>query len=256
MPGQAYPMYVDEIWGRTGSHQIRVEPEELVNRPLLAGDFDHSCLVTAFDAHQVAGAWLRADPSRNMAGDSAVDLYDVAAVAAAPECQLCCRPYYARRGQRRGRALHWSPSKAEIRVGEEMAVAVAANRPTAGVAATSSRRPGRLWHKRCDFDPFLLQVKEVRWNAKLDKALHLGPVVDNRTGTSILAPIWVVTMRLRALEFATVIFVGGGVGETTIGLEQIQAVDGSGRRIGAQARALGGAIHVDGNTIFAPKVGR
>ena len=61
LPGEVYPMYVEELWGRTGSAQITVAPEVLAQRQALAGDFDRNCRVGDFDLRQAAGVWGKAD---------------------------------------------------------------------------------------------------------------------------------------------------------------------------------------------------
>ena len=85
-PAQAFAMYREDIWARSGSRRVTVAPEMLVERPMLAGDFDNDCRVTGFDTRLVAAAWGSANAVGDIAGaagarDGVVDLYDVAAIA-------------------------------------------------------------------------------------------------------------------------------------------------------------------------------
>ena len=80
LPGQAYPMYADAIWGRSASTRIVVAPDLLADRRSLIGDFDRSCTLTEFDTRLLASAFGSNRPERDIYADGVVDLRDVVAV--------------------------------------------------------------------------------------------------------------------------------------------------------------------------------
>ncbi|MCB0131924.1 MAG: hypothetical protein KDD78_13790, partial [Caldilineaceae bacterium] len=64
-PGEAYAMYADDLWGRSGSDRLVVAPARLATRPPLTGDIDGNCRITDFDVRLVAAAWPNANPFRD-----------------------------------------------------------------------------------------------------------------------------------------------------------------------------------------------
>lgn len=76
-PAEAAAMYRPEIWARSESARVMVDPERITSRPKLAGDFDRDCRLTAFDASLVAAEWAKRD-GRDLTGDGKVTVADVA----------------------------------------------------------------------------------------------------------------------------------------------------------------------------------
>jgi uncharacterized protein YfaS (alpha-2-macroglobulin family) len=76
-PAEASAMYRPEIWARSASAQVAVDPERVLARPTLAGDFDRDCRLTGFDAQLVAADWARGS-GRDLTGEGRVSVADVA----------------------------------------------------------------------------------------------------------------------------------------------------------------------------------
>jgi hypothetical protein len=76
-PAEAYAMYRPEVWGRSASERVSIDPERVVDRPLLGGDFDRDCRLTTFDASLVAEAWPYGT-HRDVNGDARLDVADIA----------------------------------------------------------------------------------------------------------------------------------------------------------------------------------
>ena len=79
LPGQAYPMYDDDVWARSASRQVKVVPEVLDARPAFLGDFDHDCRITEFDALQATKYWGTDHIHSDLIADGVVHLNDMAA---------------------------------------------------------------------------------------------------------------------------------------------------------------------------------
>ncbi len=79
-PAEAWAMYRPEVWARSASDQVSVDPERIRARPPLAGDFDRDCRLTAFDASLVADAWTGGG-QRDVNGDGRLDVADIAIAA-------------------------------------------------------------------------------------------------------------------------------------------------------------------------------
>jgi alpha-2-macroglobulin len=75
-PAVAYAMYRPDVWGRSASDEVRVAPETVKARDLLAGDFDQDCRTTEFDASLVAEQWAT-DGRRDLDGDRRIDATDI-----------------------------------------------------------------------------------------------------------------------------------------------------------------------------------
>ena len=81
LPGQAYPMYRTEIWGRSASAQVQVQPEALQVPVALTGDRDRSCRIDDFDLRLAAQAYGSPASDLDVDGNGRVDLGEVAGVA-------------------------------------------------------------------------------------------------------------------------------------------------------------------------------
>ncbi len=77
-PAEAYAMYRPEVWGRSASRQVKVATRYVAERPVLAGDFDRDCRLTAFDASLVAADWGDGALRRDVNGDGRLDAADIA----------------------------------------------------------------------------------------------------------------------------------------------------------------------------------
>ncbi|MFQ5856572.1 MAG: MG2 domain-containing protein [Anaerolineae bacterium] len=243
LPAQAYPMYAEEMWGRSGSQQVSVEPEGLTARPTLAGDFDRNCRVTDFDARQVAGAWGTASRARDVDGDGAVDLWDVAAVTS--RRGATCLADQALPGTGNGRVeLTVVPGAEAVAVGRAFAVDVYADQADdlGGFSLTLT------------FDPGQIHTAGVALSPALVDGLALGPRIDNAAGRvafGVYGPGHVPA----GSRLATITFVGRRTGEVDLEIDGVEAVDGEGRSLDAGA-AFEGRITLRDQTWLLPLVGR
>lgn len=249
LPGTASPMYKEEVWGRSGSQRVLVEPEKLATVPALAGDFDRSCQVTHFDTQLAAAAWRTASRAHDLNGDGLVDLADVAAVGSWRGA--ACGAQLTLPGGGSGTASFTvTTHESDLWVGDEMRVTVAlaealsasagATTP-GGFALTLNVDPGRLTFKRLEVNPTLGQVIPLRpqtEGAKLALGLY-GLPANLPAGTTL----------------ATLVLSGSGVGSTTINVADASAVDGSGRPISASATG-GGMVEVEGTQLLLPVIKR
>ncbi len=74
-PAEAYAMYRPEVWGRSASDQVAIDPKALDERPPLEGDYNRDCRLSTFDAALVAADWGGID--RDLNGDGVVDVADI-----------------------------------------------------------------------------------------------------------------------------------------------------------------------------------
>ena len=241
LPGQAFPMYKEEIWGRSASQQVQVAPEQLVARPALLGDFDRDCRVTAFDTQLLAAVYGASATNRDVTGDARVSLADLAAVAGRSGAN--CSADRSVPGSGTG-AVAFAITMPEqiIQVGERFAVQV-----TLTPAAQAASELGGFG-LTINFDSHRLSVVDVQWNPALSSGLPLGPQVDNGQGKVSVGAFNMPANFTGSL--VTLTFMGTGVGPTS-GLSVInaEAVDGQGRLITATAHTNGG-VAVDGEQIF------
>jgi len=79
-PAEAYAMYRPEVWGRSASDQVVIDRRQIAARPVLSGDFDRDCHLTAFDASLVAAQWPDGG-ARDVDGNGRVDVADIATAA-------------------------------------------------------------------------------------------------------------------------------------------------------------------------------
>jgi hypothetical protein len=227
LPAQAYPMYAEEMWGRSASQRVSIAPEALTPRPALAGDFDRDCRVTSFDARQVAGAWGTTNRARDVDGDGTVSLQDVAGVATRQGAS--CLANQALPGSGEGRVeLRAAPGADTVAVGRPFTVDLYSDQADklGGFSLTLT------------FDPHLLRVVNVSLSPELAGGLMLGPQIDHAGGRVAFGTFGISRVPL-AGRLATVTFVGRQTGEIRLGVQNAQAVDGDGRTLEAVASVQG-----------------
>ncbi len=88
-PAEAYAMYRPDIWARSATDRVEVDPERVANRPDLPGDFDRDCRLTPFDANLTADAWS-AGTGRDLDGDGRVSVSDITLAAGRADAGLTC----------------------------------------------------------------------------------------------------------------------------------------------------------------------
>jgi len=251
LPAQAYPMYVEEIWGRSASAQVTIAPERLSERPALVGDFDRDCRITGFDAQQVAGAWGTDHASSDIASanggsDGAVDLYDVTTVAARRGAD--CLTDRGAPGTAPGQATFVVETAVqEVRVGEPF---------TANVRLDGAPSLGGFG-VTLQFDPRLLRATGVDWNPALGDILPLGPMIDNQKGVITFGAYDVFnapTATINGARMATVTLIGRSVGEADLAVSA-QAANEAGQMISAHAQS-DGSVSIDSAQNFLPWIGR
>ncbi|MCB0215216.1 MAG: Ig-like domain-containing protein [Chloroflexi bacterium] len=88
-PAEAYAMYRPEVWARSASARIEVDPDRVANRPDLPGDFNRDCRLTAFDASLVADSWAEGQ-GRDLTGDGRVSVADITVASGRADEALVC----------------------------------------------------------------------------------------------------------------------------------------------------------------------
>ncbi|MFN8489692.1 MAG: MG2 domain-containing protein [Caldilineaceae bacterium] len=252
LPGEAYPMYNEAIWGRSASQRVTVAPEQLIPRPVLSGDFDNNCLVTDFDARQVAGVYGLTAPNRNLTGDARIDLRDVAAVVkrVGASC-VADRSVPDQTGNGVANFVLALPNRT-VTIGERFDVPVTLATLTAAKADLSNLGGfGLTLH----FDANRMALASVQWNPALGNGLPLGPTVDNVKGVVSVGTFHLPSNGAANSPLLTLTFVGWGVGAGSVTAIAAEAVDNAGRLITASAQTEGG-VQVDGKQLFLPVVGR
>jgi hypothetical protein len=251
LPAQAYPMYVDEVWGRSQSDQVRIAPETLAARPALAGDFDRDCRVTAFDARQAAGAWGTAEAGRDLDGDDDVDLADVAAVAgrAGATCLADRDRPFAGQG---AVALSVIPSVETVAVGETFRLAVFAD-AAASIAANAMEEAGGVG-LQVVFEPGYAVALDAGLDPALASALPLGPTIDNAAGVVALGA-YAAPAGLGDRKVGEITFLAARPGAVTFRIIGAEAVD---RQHRALAAVVGeeSRVAVAGRAYYLPLAGR
>ncbi|MEZ4861874.1 MAG: MG2 domain-containing protein [Caldilineaceae bacterium] len=250
LPGQAYPMYNEDIWGRSASQLVQVAPEALAARPTLAGDFDRDCRITDFDARQVAGAWGTQASKRNLVGDTQIDLADVAAVMQRVGAK--CGADRSRPTQGEGVAQFTvTAPDAPVQIGEHFTVRVTF--AAASASQNAATQPGG-WGLSLAYDPARLAVVDVAWSQQAANVLPLGPHVDNSAGRVQLGAYGVTTTPAGEPQ-AIITFVGRSVGPVALRVTGSEAVNRAGELIGTTVESSGN-IKVDGQELFLPVVVR
>jgi hypothetical protein len=251
LPGQAYPMYNDEVWGRSASDRIRVAPQTIAARPVLAGDFDNSCRVDDFDTRLVAGAYGGDVAAYDVNADGQIDLHDVTAVDG--RVGAGCGADRSAPGPGSDRAslsLHAGTTTPHMSDEFDVDVLLDAVEPAGG----ETTAPVTGYGVTLNFDPGLLQVKKVTLNPSVGAVLPLGPHVDNVQGRVALGG-YDLASPAAGVMLATVTFQTRSVGAGIITASAAEAVDESGRAIAATAGDPV-PVQVSGEQHFAPFVVR
>jgi hypothetical protein len=251
LPGQVYPMYNEEIWGRSSSQRVLIAPERLAPRPALAGDVDRDCHITVFDVRQVAGAYGATAATRNVVGDPVVRLEDVVAVAM--RSGASCLADLALPGTGAGVAsFSLTASTQQVSVGETFHVVVTLNTaPDATTGGLNLGGFGLMLH----FDPLKVAVVDVQLLETETNAIPVGPAIDNAAGTVSLGAVLLTAGSTHAGALSTITLMGRGVGATALTAVTAEAVDQDGRTLQAEAQA-GDAILVEGQQLFLPMIKR
>lgn len=249
LPGTASPMYKEAVWGRSGSQRVLVAPEQLAAAPTLAGDFDRSCQITAFDAQLTAAAWHTTSARHDLTGDGKVDLADVAAVGSWQGAT--CGAQRVLPGSGSGNAAFTiATDDSDLWIGEEVRVTIAlAGVQSAEAAATT---PGGF-ALALNLDASRLAFQRLEINPALGKVIPLRPQTQGQT---LAFGLYGLPVNLPAgTHLATLVLRSRTVGPATITVAEASAVDSAGRLISATATGSG-AVKVDGRQIWLPVVGR
>jgi hypothetical protein len=249
LPGQAYPMYNDDIWGRSASQQVVVAPEQLIDRPTLAGDFDRDCRISAFDARQVAGVYGATNPLRNLVGDTRIQLADVVSVAQRVGAR--CLADKGAPGQGSGAASFLlTATSDQVIIGQPFDLQVTSVLSNTNAAAANGLGGFGL---RLQFDPHKMKVAKVTWNPALGKVTPLGPTINHAQGVVAFGLLGLPAGADLLQPLATITFIGQGVGNTIFNFTTAEAVDSQGQLISASAQA-GQNMIIDGEQTFLPFV--
>ena len=242
LPAEATAMYREEIWGRSGSEKMLVEPERLVERPELLGDFDNDCRVTRFDLQQIAGEWGTTDLPSTLAGsDGVIDLTDVTLMGKR-EGASCVADFSAALDTANGEAKFVVdiPS-GEYSYGDTLLVNV--------YLASTTGLNG--FDVKLDFESGAFDVMDVEWGVALTGALQLGPDVNISDGYVTFGTYDLPDSVRSGDLLATVTFVNTTVGNATIQAASVHAVNGAGDLIAAEAGGAGD-FAIQGEQIFMP----
>jgi uncharacterized protein YfaS (alpha-2-macroglobulin family) len=247
LPGTASPMYKEAVWGRSGSQRVLVAPERLATLPALAGDFDRSCQITAFDAQLTAAAWRTNSSRHDLNRDGKVDLTDVAAVGSWQGA--VCGAQRSLPGNGNGAAnFTVTMPDSNLWVGDEVPVAI-----TLGAVQSADNRatvPGGFT-LLLNLDRLAFQRLEV--NPALGKVIPLRPQAQGQT---LALGLYGLPANLPAgTQLATLVLRGSSVGGATLHVAEANAVDSAGRVITATATGSG-AVTVDGRQFWLPVVKR
>jgi len=249
LPGTASPMYKEAVWGRSASQRVLVAPEALATLPLLAGDFDRSCQITAFDAQLTAAAWRTNSPRHDVNGDGKVDLADVAAVGSWQGAVCGAQPLLPGSGNGNARFTIAADAR-ELWMGDELHVTIAlADVQNASVEGTM---PGGF-ALTLNIDPARLAFKQLEVNPILGPVIPLMPQVQ---GNTLAVGLYGLPANLPAgTQLVTLVLSGSGVGSTTISVTAASAVDRAGRTISATGSGSA-VVNVDGRQVLLPLVNR
>lgn len=248
LPGQAYPMYREEMWGRSASAQVVVAPDLLAARPALAGDIDQSCEVTRFDLRQVAAVYGTVSAQHNVVGDPAITLGDVVAVAHRTGARCGADLPFPMQTDRAIRfAIHATSSL--VQIGETFEAVLLVDGANGASASSDLSGLGLTLH----FDRSKVDLVGIRWNGALGSITPLGPQIDHAAGRASfgaveLPPNWPPDQPL-----ATLTFVGRGIGSPALTVETVEAAGAGGQLMQAQA-TTNLQVVIDGEQSFLPLV--
>jgi hypothetical protein len=227
-PAEIYPMYDEDIWGRSGSIQVKVAPNTLHDRPELLGDFDNDCRLTQFDLRQVAGAWITDDDGGDLNNNGRIDLADVSVISR-QKGQDCLVTPQTPPGASKDQAQFAFVSEAtDVQAGQVITVQVALQTLT----HTAGGGLGGFGTK-LSFKPSLFQVSEIDWNPAISETL--SSQIDNETGHLVLGSLNLPTGTLAGSRLVTVTFTSQQAGPMEFNSISTEAVNGQGELLEASS---------------------
>ena len=245
LPAQAYPMYEEEIWGRSASALLSIEPETLVQRPTLAGDVDNNCLITEFDLRQAAAAWGGSSSISDVVADGLVDLSDLATIAA--RRGATCTADRGGLGHTSGQAnLELRLVSLPTQVGDLFQMEI---RLAAGAAPTG-------FGLRLNFAPTTVRTAGVHLAPALLAGLPMQTYIDNVQGQVRLGAMHAPAPLAVGDLLATIDFVAAGSGQVQLSVDQVQALDASDQMLNGSAQSEQGEITVAPQAIRLPIIKR
>ena len=190
LTAEAYAMYRPDVWGRSQSAQVSISAERLVERPILAGDFDRDCRLTDFDASLVAAEWNERilseaereeragqNPgSRDLNLDSRLSASDIAQAQSRARTQegTCTSPIAASPVRSAEQSLDLSLAvPADLRAGQEFEASLMLEIDRTSGAAGPDLGVG-AWQAKLELPAGI----EFLGFALEDEALALGPAVQ------------------------------------------------------------------------------
>jgi hypothetical protein len=244
LPAQVYPMYAEEMWGRSASQQVIVAPTTLAARPSLAGDFDRNCQISDFDVMQAVGAWHTSSSQRDVNGDHTIDLLDIAAIAARRGADCLDNPPLPG-GSNSKATLTLTPDHATTDIGQTVRLDILA----------SGLEPGGGVELTLTYDPARLRLTGLVWHPSLGDAVPLGSGKESGPGrisfgVFALPPAMNPTEPLATLTFETI-----GAGAANFEASAVQAVDGQGRTLQVNA-LVSSTVIIAGKSTFLPMISR
>ncbi len=252
-PAQIYPMYEENMWGRSDSHRLSVDFSKLVTRPLLSGDFDRDCRLTDFDLRQVAGAWGTSNVKRDLNQNGQVDLTDLSLVSTRQgNTCLLTQPTLPITGS--GQAKFAIVSQAEqMQVSQPFTVNVMLEGLSGFETVKGVRTPSSVggFGVTLSFDPTLLQIAKLTANPMVAEALPLGPYLDNKGGRVAFGAFNLPTPVLTRSQLATIIFVAQQSGQVEFSSANIQAMNGQGQIVEAVTVITNAMVH---NEVYLPVI--
>jgi uncharacterized protein YfaS (alpha-2-macroglobulin family) len=246
LPGQAYPMYHEEMWGRSASERISVAPETLANRPTLAGDFDRSCSVSQFDLRQLAPFYGASVADRNLLDDDKITLRDLLAVAHRTGAR-CGDDKPLPGGSPDATHILVTTGASQIQIGEPFSVDL--------TLSSLSNGAGQLGAVglTLNYDITTIEFVAVDWNRALGMITPLGPTVDRAAGQVTLGVVQLPAGWPATQPLATLTFIGRGVGEGGLTIDNIEAADGANQTLQASGEAAV-KVAVAGERVLLPVV--
>ncbi len=243
LPGQAYPMYRTEVWGRSANAQVQVQPEALQAAVALAGDRDRSCRIDDFDLRLAAQVYGSPAADLDLDGNGRVDLVEVAGVAV--RVGASCgkdRPLPTAGQGHLGLSLH----RVEDAAGR---LQVSIQLDDVALDASSLAAYGLT----LTYDAAQLALERITPGPGLGGILPLGAGKANPAGQVAVGGYNLPAGVTSGQIFATIAFRPVGVQPSIIQTSRPEAVDNQGRRIEA-AVAGTGQVMVSPYLVFVPSV--
>ncbi|MDM8529074.1 alpha-2-macroglobulin family protein [Anaerolineales bacterium HSG24] len=256
-PAEIYPMYDEDVWGRSTSQQILVAPDSLQTRPDLAGDFDDDCRLTEFDLRQVAGAWGSRQANRDMDQNGLVDLRDVSAVAVGHghDCLSTEQPPVEGDGQ--ANFAVFTPVD-DVETGETFEVLVQFDQLSGITESARTAESKQLggFELNLGFNPNRYQIAAVTQHDSLSETLQLGsgPQVDNAGGSLALGLFNLPDSLTKQTKLMTITFTSQISGPVEFTRTSLQAVNGQGQLVGSQVEITN--IDLRRQDVYLPSVRR